>query len=68
MSKPLNVLAQPGLSVREIVEAGGQRISVGGALTWVAIGAMAEAAEQIRDSGDLSCSRRASSIEEWLGG
>ena len=40
-SKPVNVLALPGLSMREIVEAGGARVSVGGALAWVAVGAMA---------------------------
>ena len=38
-TKPLNVLAHPGLSVSEIVDAGGRRISVGGGLTWVAVGA-----------------------------
>ena len=38
--EPVNVLARPGLTVAEIVEAGAQRISVGGALTWVAVGAM----------------------------
>ena len=68
LSKPLNVLAHAGLSVREIVEAGGQRISVGGALAWVAIGAMAEAAEQIRDTGDLSVLAARVRIKEWLGG
>ena len=40
--------------MREIVDAGGQRVSVGGALTWVAARAMAAAAEQMRDSGDFS--------------
>jgi 2-methylisocitrate lyase-like PEP mutase family enzyme len=53
-SKPLNVLAHPGLSMPEIVDAGGQRISVGGALAFVAAGAMAVAAEQIRDAGDFA--------------
>ena len=43
-SKPLNVLAQPRLSLAEIAAAGGQRISVGGMLTWVAAGAMVDAA------------------------
>ena len=53
VARPVNVLALPGLSMREIVDAGGQRISVGGALTWVAVEAMAAAAERIRDTGDL---------------
>src|ERR671931_328271 len=54
VSRPVNVLAHRGLTVAEITEAGGQRISVGGALTWVAVGAMIEAAERIRDHGDFS--------------
>src|SRR5204863_4310030 len=53
-SKPLNVLAHPGLSMAEITEAGARRVSVGGALTWVAVGAMAAAAERLRDDGDFS--------------
>lgn len=67
-SRPLNVLAHPGLSVTAIIAAGGQRISVGGALTWVAVGAMATAAREIRDAGDLSSLAARVRIEEWLGG
>jgi len=66
--KPVNVLARPDLTVAEIAAAGGTRISVGGALTWVAIGAMAGAAEQIRDSGDLSALAASVRIGDWLGG
>jgi 2-methylisocitrate lyase-like PEP mutase family enzyme len=66
-SKPVNVLAQAGLSLSEIVEAGGQRISVGGALTWVAVRAMADVAEQVR-GGDFSSLVGAGPIKEWLGG
>ncbi len=40
VSKPVNVLAVPGLSLPDIFGAGAQRVSVGGALTWVAVGAM----------------------------
>src|SRR4051812_41838697 len=36
VSRPVNVLARRDLSLAEIVEAGAQRISVGGALTWAA--------------------------------
>jgi 2-methylisocitrate lyase-like PEP mutase family enzyme len=54
VSKPVNVLARPGLSLALIFEAGAQRVSVGGGLTWVAVAAMARAAEAIRDDGDLS--------------
>jgi 2-methylisocitrate lyase-like PEP mutase family enzyme len=54
VSKPVNVLVRPGLTMAEIVEAGAQRISVGGSLTWVAVRAMAAAATEIRDHGDFS--------------
>ena len=68
MSKPVNVLARPGLSMDEIVAAGGRRISVGSQLTWVAAGAFAAAAEQMRDAGDFSSLRTSGRIGEWLGG
>jgi 2-methylisocitrate lyase-like PEP mutase family enzyme len=54
VSKPVNVLARPSLSHDEIVAAGAQRVSVGGALTWSAVGAFVEAATAIRDRGDFS--------------
>jgi 2-methylisocitrate lyase-like PEP mutase family enzyme len=66
VSKPVNVLARPGLTVGEIVEAGGQRISVGGALTWVAASALAAAAEQIRDTGDFSSLAVPVRLDDWL--
>src|SRR3989442_12006070 len=65
-AKPLNVLARPNLSMREITEAGGRRISVGGALTWVAVGAMAAAAREMRDRGDFSSLDAPVQIKEWL--
>lgn len=52
--KPVNVLAHPGLSLSEIVDAGAQRISVGGGLLWPAMQAMASAALAMRDAGDFS--------------
>jgi 2-methylisocitrate lyase-like PEP mutase family enzyme len=66
VSKPVNVLAHRGLSVSEIAEAGGRRISVGGALTWVAVGALVAAAEQIRDHGDFSALVAPARLREWL--
>jgi 2-methylisocitrate lyase-like PEP mutase family enzyme len=54
VSKPVNVLARPSLTVAQIAEAGATRISVGGALAWVAVRAFADAAGRIRDTGDLS--------------
>jgi 2-methylisocitrate lyase-like PEP mutase family enzyme len=54
VSKPVNVLAVPELTFAEIAGAGAQRVSVGGALTWVAAQALVEAATAIRDRGDFS--------------
>jgi 2-methylisocitrate lyase-like PEP mutase family enzyme len=68
VGRPLNVLAIPGLSLEEIVDAGAQRISVGGRLTWAAVGAMAEVAERIRDRGDFSLLPEPTQVAEWLSG
>jgi len=54
VTRPVNVLAVPGLSLAEIAAAGATRVSVGGALTWVAARAFLDAATAIRDSGDFS--------------
>ena len=53
VTKPLNVLAMAGTSLDAIVEAGAQRVSVGGGLAWVAAGALMAAAAAIKQ-GDLS--------------
>jgi 2-methylisocitrate lyase-like PEP mutase family enzyme len=66
VSKPVNVLARPGLSLREIAEAGGTRVSVGGSLAWVAVAAMVSAAERIRDEGDFSALRVRLRLDDWL--
>jgi 2-methylisocitrate lyase-like PEP mutase family enzyme len=66
VSKPVNVLALPGLSVAEIVAAGAQRVSVGGGFTWVAVSAMADAAAAIRDTGDLSSLAARVPLNEWF--
>lgn len=66
VSKPVNVLARPELTLDEILDAGAQRISVGGGLTWVAAKAMAEAAVSIRD-GDLSPLSARLPLTEWFG-
>jgi 2-methylisocitrate lyase-like PEP mutase family enzyme len=59
------MLARPTLTTTEIGEAGARRISVGGALTWVAIGAMVEAAEKIRDDGDFSALKVPAQSKGW---
>ena len=66
VSRSVNVLAVPGLSFGEIAEAGAQRVSVGGALTWVAAKALADAAAAIRDGGDFSALAARVPLDEWL--
>jgi 2-methylisocitrate lyase-like PEP mutase family enzyme len=66
VGKPVNVLAHKGLTMQEIAAAGATRVSVGGALTWVAVNAMADAAKRIRDEGDFSVLAPPGQIREWL--
>ena len=68
VSKPVNVLAVAGLSLADIADAGARRVSVGGSLTWVAVRAMADAAEAIRDRGDFSALAPRLPLGEWLAG
>ena len=64
--KPLNVLARPDMTMQQIVEAGAQRVSIGGWYTFTALGRLVEAAEQARDSGDFSALATARHPREWL--
>ena len=66
VSRPVNVLALGGLSLDEITAAGAQRVSVGGGLTWVALKAMVDAAEAIRDNGDFSALTARLPLGDWL--
>ena len=66
VAKPVNVLAVPDLSFAEIAEAGAQRVSVGGALTWVAVNAFADAARAIRDHGDFSAFTASPPLRDWF--
>ncbi len=66
VSKPVNVLAVRELSLTELVAAGAQRVSVGGALTWTAVTAMAVAAREIRERGDFSSLEAAPPLREWF--
>jgi len=66
VSKPVNVLARPHLSFADIAGAGAQRVSVGGALTWVSVAGLVSAAEAIRERGDFSVLAGGVKIEEWL--
>jgi len=58
VSKPVNVLAFPDLTLDRIAAAGAQRVSVGSWLGHVATSAMVAAAEAMRDSGDFSALTR----------
>jgi 2-methylisocitrate lyase-like PEP mutase family enzyme len=66
VGKPVNVLARPDLSVAAIAAAGARRISVGGALAWATVEAMAGIATRMRDDGDLSELRAGGQVAEWL--
>jgi 2-methylisocitrate lyase-like PEP mutase family enzyme len=65
VSKPVNVLAVPELTFAQVVEAGAQRVSVGGSLTWVAVKAMADAATAFH-RGDFSALAARVPLAEWL--
>jgi 2-methylisocitrate lyase-like PEP mutase family enzyme len=60
-TRPLNVLARADMTLDQLAEAGAQRVSVGGALTWVAAGAMVGAARRMLDGdfGGLVAEERA---------
>jgi 2-methylisocitrate lyase-like PEP mutase family enzyme len=66
VTRPVNVLALGGLSFAEMTEAGAQRISVGGGLTWVAIAAFADAARAIKENGDFSVLGARVPLADWL--
>ena len=68
VSKPVNVLAfgRLGLTFTELADAGAQRISVGGGLTWSAVNGAIEAAERIIDDGDFSGLGTPGRVKGWL--
>jgi 2-methylisocitrate lyase-like PEP mutase family enzyme len=66
VDRPVNVLARRDLTFAQIAGAGAQRVSVGGALTWTAVGAFVEAATAIRDRGDFSLLRPAPPLRDWF--
>jgi 2-methylisocitrate lyase-like PEP mutase family enzyme len=66
VSKPVNVLVHPKLPPGEAADAGAQRMSVGGALTWVAVAAFRDAAEALA-RGDVSPLATRVALKDWLG-
>jgi 2-methylisocitrate lyase-like PEP mutase family enzyme len=54
VSRPVNVLTRPGgPTVTELADAGVRRISVGGALSYVSLAAVADAARELLEQGTL---------------
>lgn len=58
VTKPVNILAVPSFSVRELAEAGAKRISLGSKLTTAAFGAVEAAAREMLDQGTFEFSRK----------
>jgi 2-methylisocitrate lyase-like PEP mutase family enzyme len=55
VSRPVNVLVVPGVTtISELGDLGVSRVSVGGAFAFVALGALVEAALELRDRGTYS--------------
>ena len=67
VSQPVNVLASPRADVRRDRRGGAQRVSVGGALTWVGRRRGRRGGERMRDQGDLSWLTGSARVKEWLG-
>jgi len=65
VSRPVNVLAVPALSLSELAGAGAQRVSVGGALTWVAVKAAADVTLAMRE-GDFSALTARVPLADWI--
>jgi 2-methylisocitrate lyase-like PEP mutase family enzyme len=60
VSRPVSVLARPrGPSVNELAELGAARISVGGSFAFAALGAVVDAARELREHGTYGYAERA---------
>ncbi|HEX9577269.1 MAG TPA: isocitrate lyase/phosphoenolpyruvate mutase family protein [Myxococcales bacterium] len=68
VSKPVNVLAgRPQLSVAELEAAGVKRISLGGLLSRVALGAFLRAAREIKERGTFTFAKDAAATSDLSG-
>jgi 2-methylisocitrate lyase-like PEP mutase family enzyme len=67
VAKPVNVLAVRNLSFAEMADAGAQRISVGGALTWTAVNAAADAARAMLERGAFTGLATSPPLADWFG-
>ncbi len=68
VSKPVNVLAfgRLGLSLAEIGELGGQRASIGSALTWTAMNRAIQAGERLLEGDFSALTPPDPRIKDWL--
>jgi 2-methylisocitrate lyase-like PEP mutase family enzyme len=68
VSKPVNVLAgRPQLSVAELEAAGVKRVSLGGLLSRVALGAFMRAAREIKERGTFTFAKDAATTADLSG-
>jgi 2-methylisocitrate lyase-like PEP mutase family enzyme len=67
-TRPLNVLGLPGDTLSELVEAGAQRVSLGGGPAWAAAGGLARALKLVTEEGDFSAFDFSLPVKEWLKG
>jgi 2-methylisocitrate lyase-like PEP mutase family enzyme len=67
--RPLNVLARRGMApIAQLAEAGAARISVGGGFAWVAMGAVVQAARELREDGTYGWGETgAIGSKAWIG-
>ena len=68
VTRPVNVLVLPGMSVADAFAAGARRVSVGGGLTWVALGAMVDTARSLLGGGAMARPAATLPLEDWLAG
>ena len=69
VDRPVNVLAvKPCPSVAELADLGVSRISVGGSLAYVALGAAIDAATELRDHGTFGWSEGVGAVRKTVGG
>jgi 2-methylisocitrate lyase-like PEP mutase family enzyme len=64
-TRPINAIARSHSVMAELVEAGAQRISVGGGLTWASVDAAAGVAEAMLERGDFSGLSKPSRLSGW---
>ena len=64
VSRPVNVLAVPGITVQQLAEAGVRRVSLGGGFARAALGGFLKAAREVREGGSFRFLEQAASFSE----